>query len=149
MTFFHLSTKYFHLINIFIVNSLDHEGKERVQFGLLTNSIWSGKFMKLQLEDNEDTLDIGLTDTGEFYVELFKQRLVQPTNIHPNVWHKVTITKQHHKLSLKLDNLHQEILHLDTTLPKISISDKPLIFTGRYINNTLVLSCMELCSQKL
>ena len=86
--------------------------------------------MKIPLEGNEETLDIGLTDNGEFYVELLNQRLVQPTNIQPKIWHKVTITKQHHKLSLKLNNLHQEILRLDTTWPKISISDKPLIFTG-------------------
>ena len=111
--------------------SLDHEGKEKIQFGLQLNSRWSGIFMKIQLKNSQDTLDIGVTENAKFYIALFGQSLVQNTNIVPKVWHKVTITKQHHKLTLKVDS-HQKILHLDTLWPKISFSEKPLQFTGMY-----------------
>ena len=89
--------------------------------------------MRIQLENSVNTLDIGLTESGELFIEFFKQSLVQPSYIVPQVWYKVTITKHHHKLSLKVDN-HQEILHLDTSWPKISFSEKPLLFTGIFFS---------------
>ena len=113
---------------------MDHDGKEKVQFGLQINSKWSGKFMRIQLKNNVNTLDIGLTESGELFIEFFNQSLVQPSYIVPQVWHKVIITKHHHKLSLKVDDNHQEILHLDTSWPKISFSEKPLLFTGIFFS---------------
>ena len=117
----------------YLLFSLDHDGKEKVQFGLLINSKWFGKFMRIQLKNSVNTLDIGLTESGELFIEFFKQSLVQPSYIVPQVWYKVTIKKHHHKLSLKVDN-HQEILHLDTSWPKISFSEKPLLFTGIFFS---------------
>ena len=67
---------------------MDHDGKEKVQFGLLINSKWSGKFMRIQLKNSVNTLDIGLTESGELFIEFFKQSLVQPSYIVPQVWHK-------------------------------------------------------------
>ena len=113
---------------------MDHEGKEKVQFGLQINSKWSGKFMRIHLKNSVNTLDIGLTESGELFIEFFKQSLVQPSYIVPQVWHKVTITKHHHKLSLKVDDNNQEILHLDTSWPKISFSEEPLLFTGIFFS---------------
>ena len=86
--------------------------------------------MRIQLKNSVNTLDIGLTESGELFIEFFKQSLVQPSYIVPQAWHKVTITKHHHKLSLKVDDNNQEILHLDTSWPKISFSEEPLLFTG-------------------
>ena len=119
---------------------MDHEGKEKIQFGLQINSKWSGIFMKIQLENTEETLDLGVTGSGEFFIEFFEQKIairVQPSKIIPNEWHKIVITKQHHKLTLKVD-AHQEILHLDAAWPKISFADKPLLFTGIYFIMVLI-----------
>ena len=91
--------------------------------------------MKIQLENTEETLDLGITGSGEFFIEFFEQKLairVEPSKIVPNKWHKIVITKQHHKLTLKVD-AHQETLHLDSGWPKLSFSNEPLLFTGTYV----------------
>ena len=88
--------------------------------------------MKIQLTNTEETLDLGITGSGEFFIEFFEQKLairVEPSKIVPKKWHKIVITKQHHKLTLKVD-AHQETLHLDSGWPKLSFSDEPLLFTG-------------------
>ena len=111
--------------------SLDHEGKEKIQFSLRTNFTGPGEFMTIPMEDTNESLQIGLTRHQEFWIQILKQRLVQPSIIVPNEWHKVTITKQHQRLSLKV-NQHQEILYLDEFWPKISWADKPLNFSGKF-----------------
>ena len=90
--------------------------------------------MKIQLTNTEETLDLGITGSGEFFIEFFEQKLairVEPSKIVPDKWHKIVITKQHQKLTLKVD-AHQETLHLDSGWPKLSFSDEPLLFTGTY-----------------
>lgn len=119
-----------------IRKSLEHDGKEKIQFSLRTNvTNEDGKLFSFGLDDLDETLDVGLNADQELWVELFKQRLVQPTLIVPDEWYKVTIIKQHHRFSLRVDD-HHELLHLDESWPKISFSDKPIQFSGKIIIHT-------------
>lgn len=105
----------------FFFCSLDQDGKEKIQFSMNLATIANfGTLFQIHLE-KEGFLDIGLSRSGRFFIELSGQRLTQPTALVPNHWHKISISKQHHRLSLKVDQ-HQEILILDKSWPGISLN---------------------------
>ena len=117
--------------------SLEHEFKEKIQFSLKTNtSTLNGLFMKIYLVDTTDSdddgemLNFGINDKSELWIEVFNQRLLINKPIVPKTWHKIVITKQHHRLSFKVGH-HFEVLQLDKSWPMISFSEKPIIFTGK------------------
>ena len=117
--------------------SLEHEFKEKIQFSLKTNtSTLNGLFMKIYLVDTTDSdddgemLNFGINDKSELWIEVFNQRLLINKPIVPKSWHKIVITKQHHRLSFKVGH-HFEVLQLDKSWPMISFSEKPIIFTGK------------------
>ena len=115
--------------------SLQHEFKQKIQFSLKTNnSSLNGLFMKVYLVgtsvNNEEMLHFGINDKSELWIEVFNQRLLINKPIVPKTWHKIVITKQHHRLSFKLGH-HFEVLQLDKSWPMISFSEKPIIFTGK------------------
>ena len=118
--------------------SLEHEFKEKIQFSLKTNtSTLNGLFMKIYLVDTTDSddddgemLNFGINDKSELWIEVFNQRLLINKPIVPKSWHKIVITKQHHRLSFKVGH-HFEVLQLDKSWPMISFSEKPILFTGK------------------
>ena len=117
--------------------SLEHEFKEKIQFSLKTNtSTLNGLFMKIYLvgttdrDDDEEMLNFGINDKSELWIEVFNQRLLINKPIVPKSWHKIVITKQHHRLSFKVGH-HFEVLQLDKSWPMISFSEKPILFTGK------------------
>ena len=115
--------------------SLEHEFKQKIQFSLKTNtSTLNGLFMKVYLvggttDNNGEMLHFGINDKSELWIEVSNQRLLINKPIVPKAWHKIVITKQHHRLSFKVGH-HFEVLQLDKSL--ISFSEKPILFTGKY-----------------
>ena len=110
--------------------SLEHENKEKIQFSLKINlTEVSGVFMNIPLENTEEVLKVGINNNDQLWIEVSKQRLTQETYVVPNLWHKIVISKQNHRLNLKMDH-HLEISHVDDSLPSISFSENPIKFTG-------------------
>ena len=113
--------------------SLDRqEDKEKIQFSLKIHFTNIGHMFSVHLVNTNDTLDIGLNNDNEIWMKLSKKTLVVKHPLVPNEWQKMIITKQHQKLSLRLDDQHQ-VLHLDEALSKISFDEsKTLKFTGKH-----------------
>ena len=111
--------------------SLDRQDdKEKIQFSLRSSFINSGQMFSVHLEHSNDTLDIGFNDFKEIWIRLFERTLVLPKSLVPNEWQKIVITKQHHKLSLRLGDQHQVLQ--DEALLKISFDELKLLkFTGK------------------
>ena len=113
---------------------LHEENKEKLQFSLKYNITKSGEFMKIPLRNSEDSLTLGVNDNYEIWIDVSNIKMVQPTQMVPNKWHKILITKHNHRLSVNVDH-HSEIIKLDESWPMISFSEKPITFTGMSLEN--------------
>ena len=102
------------------------------------NSTHPGKLFYFKLSKINQTLDVGVTFLGEFYIELFNRKLIQPNIIVPHQWQRITITKQHQKLSLKVDH-REEILQFEENLSKILVSEDALTFPGNFFLTNVML----------
>lgn len=83
----------------------------------------------MNVDAGQENLQLGLTESGSAYIELFGTKLVHPMILVPFSWYKLSIIKQHHRLSLKVDDVSEHMQILESW-PKFSFQNEQLNFTN-------------------
>ena len=117
--------------------SLDHDGKEKVQFGIQfnqTNTVDNWLFSIPLQNEAGGGLKFGLKNGG-YVLELGADKSVRfPRKNDENLWHKVVIIKHHGKLTLKVDERVLLLDLLEDTSKWLQFAqNQPISFNGKQI----------------